>query len=205
MENIIGIKFNVKCTPQNIEICSEISVCCCRCLMQDYPVTYSQILYPYADALSLSNKKGTEGTRIFGTHMIFRGVDREILESAIEFGVRYAADKFNIENELKENFISEFVQFDLIDGNAAASEIHQFLSLESCETVTVGNFGLMLSGFLPHWRIRESSRIFASFAEMSYRKSNGKVCGLAGGSLALSEECDCMDELINIFHQKTGC
>lgn len=206
MENIIRIKFNIAYTPQNIAVCSEISAECCRCLMQDYPVTYSQILYPYADALSLSGKKGTEGTRIFGTHAIFRGINADSLINAVEFGIKSAAEKFGLdEAEVKEKFPAEITEFMLTDGSVSAGQIHEFLRAESGEFAAVGDFGKMLSGFMPHWKIREAARVFASFSEMSYRKSGGRVYGLAGGKLAVSGECDDIAALEDIFRQKTGC
>lgn len=206
MENIIGIKFNIEVTPQNIAVCSEISAACCRCLMQDYPVTYSQILYPYADALSLSGRKGTEGTRIFGTHAIFRGIDAETLSKAVELGIRSAAEKFELdEAELSEGFPAELTEFKLTDGSVSAGQLHEFLRAERVEFAAVGDFGKMLSGFMPHWKIREAARVFASFSEMSYRKSGGKVYGLAGGRLAVSKEFDNIAVLEDIFRQKTGC
>lgn len=206
MENIIGIKFNVASTPQNIAVCSEISAECCRCLMQNYPVTYSQILYPYADALSLSGKKGTEGTRIFGTHAIFNGIHTDALANAVEFGIKSAAEKFGLdESELKEKFPTEITEFTLTDGSVPAGQLHEFLLAENSGFAAVGDFGKMLSGFMPHWKIREAARVFASFSEMSYRKSGGRVYGLAGGKLAVSEECTDIAALEDIFHQKTGC
>ncbi|MDD6396180.1 MAG: hypothetical protein PUB37_08410 [Firmicutes bacterium] len=206
MKKIIGIKFNIACTPQNIAVCSEISAECCRCLMQNYPVTYSQILYPYADALSLSGRKGTEGTRIFGTHAIFRGVDIDVMNEAVGFGVKSAAEKFALDPaEVKEKFPAEFTEFSLTDGSVPAVQLHEFLYAEGGEFAAVGDFGRMLSGFMPHWRIREAARVFASFSEMSYRKSGGRVFGLAGGKLAVSRECENIAALEDIFRQKTGC
>lgn len=206
MENIIGIKFNIACTPQNIAVCSEISAECCRCLMQNYPVTYSQILYPYADALSLSGRKGTEGTRIFGTHAIFRCINANALSEAVGFGVKSAAEKFALEQaEVKEKFPTEFTEFSLTDGSVSAGQLHEFLHADGEEFAAVGDFGRMLSGFMTHWRIREAARVFASFSEMSYRQSGGRVYGLAGGKLAVSRECEDIAALEEIFRQKTGC
>lgn len=206
MEKVIGMKFNIEYTPQNIALCSAISAGCCRCLMQNYPVTYSQILYPYADALSLSGKKGAEGTQIFGTHAIFRGIDSDALKNSVKCGIKSVNGKFELdEAEIEEKFTVEFIEFNLIDGNVTATHIREFLKSECSEIVTVGDFGAMLSGFTTHWRIREAARIFASFAEMAYRKSGGIVCGLVGGKLVLDGKCDCMNELEDIFFQKTGC
>ncbi len=206
MDKIIGIKFNIANTPQNIAVCSEISAECCRCLMQEHLVTYSQILYPYADALSLSGRKGTEGTRIFGTHAIFHGIDAEILTAAVEFGIKSAAEKFELDEAvLRQDFSAELTEFTLTDGSVPAGQLREFLRTEDGEFAAVGDFGKMLSGFMPHWKIREAARVFASFSEMSYRKSGGRVYGLSGGKLAVSRDCDDIAALEDIFSQKTGC
>ncbi len=206
MESIIGIKFNISHTPQNIKVCSEISAECCSYLMRNCPITYSQILYPYADALSLSGKKGAEGTRIFGTHAIFHGIHADELNVAVEFGIKFVSEKLEIDEDvLAASFSAEITEFMLTDSSVSAEQLHEFLHTESGELTLVGDFGKMMSGFMPHWRIREAARVFASFSEMSYRKSGCKVYGLAGGKLVVDNECANIAALEDIFHQKTGC
>ena len=204
MENIIGIKFRTECISRNVPLCSLASVECFRCLMRDYPVTYSQILYPYADALSLSNVKGTEGTRLFGTHALFHGIEPEVLKCAAEYGIKSATEQLQLNSgDITDDFFVDIVEFELIDGNVAAGDIREFLKCPS-DMVTAGDFGAMLSGFMPHWKLREAARVFASFVEMAYRKSGGAACGLLGGKLAINGDCGCLDEINDIFYQKTG-
>ena len=97
-----------------------------------------------------------------------------------------------------------FTDFSLTEGSVAAEEINDFLKDEN-QLTTVGDYGITLSGFVPHWRIREASKTFGSFSEMAYRRSKGAVCGLSGGKLVLKSGCDCVEDLTEIFFQKTGC
>ena len=86
-----------------------------------------------------------------------------------------------------------------------SSDAAEFLDAGAeCALPSVGSFSEMLSGFVPHWRIRECARIFASFSEMSYRRAKGEIVGLLGGRLILTPQCDCPEALSVIFTQKTG-
>lgn len=201
MERIIGIKFGsgeFVYDEQHIEICSVISRSVFQYLIDNCPVTFNQILYPYADMLSLSYQRGTESTKIFGTHMILRGIEEDFVASALFHGLEAVTD-----NDWQPDVTVH--HFWLNDGCAAAEEIAAFLEC-GCDVPTVGDFAKMLSGFVAHWRIREAAKVFASFSEMSYRVSKGAVCGLAGGRLALRWDIEphIIEKLNNICFQKTG-
>lgn len=203
MEEIIGIKLggnDFEYTEHNIYMCSSISRYMLKYIIDNYPLTFNQILYPYADMLSLSGKVGTESTQIFGTHIILRNVCGDIVSSLLEYCVKSAIDMTN--GVIQPGT----VQFSLSEGCVAAEDIAEFLKCE-CSVQTVGDFGKMLNGFVPHWRIREAAKAFASFSEMSYRISNGAVCGLSGGRLALRDSFNMcrVDEIKKVCFQKTGC
>lgn len=200
MEKILGLRFggsDFGYNEQNIKICSAVSQNMLQYLIDNYPVTFNQILYPYADMLSLSCKNGSESTQIFGTHLILRGVEEEFVAEVLFHGLQSAA-----EHEWQPDVIVH--HFGTVDGCAAAEEIAAFLQCD-CTVLTVGDFAQMLGGFVPHWRIREAAKAFASFSEMSYRVSKGAICGLAGGRLALREDIEPIvtEKLRSICYQKT--
>ena len=192
MERILGIRFIAEPTAENISRCSAYSARFFSVLVKDQQITYNQILYPYADALSLSGRTGTESTRVFGTHILLRNVDSSrasaVLAECLPSEARW---------ELEELPVS--------DGAAMSQDIAAFLQTSAdCELPFVGEFSAMLGGFVTHWRIRECARVFASFTEMSYRRAKGELIGLHGGRLLLTPECDCPEALAGIFTQKTG-
>ena len=192
MEKITGIRFITEPTPENISLCSEYSIRFFSGLMKEHGVIFNQILYPYADALSLSGKPGTESTWVFGTHILIRNVEGGAASSILE--------------EIKPCQAGwELEELPVIDGEAMSRDIAEFLGAdEECQLPAVGEFSRMLGGFVPHWRVREAARLFASFTEMSYRRSKGELVGLLGGRLILTPECDCSEALSSIFTQKTG-
>ncbi len=180
-----------------IQRCSELSAVFFSALVQRHNITYNQILYPYADALSLCGNPGTMSTRIFGTHILLRGVEVQVITNVME--------EILSSGGLGNSALSyDVVEFRLYDGAALACDMAEFLCGEE-GLRSVGDFGGMLGGFVAHWRIRECARVFASFSEMAYRRAKGAVCGLYGGRLVLSSECDCAEALSEIFTQKTGC
>lgn len=185
-------------TEQNIAMCSAISRGVFRYLINNCPVTFHQILYPYADMLSLSCNPGTESTRIFGTHMILGGIEEDFVAAALFDGFASVADNGRQPDVTVHHFR-------LNDGCPTVEEIAAFLECDS-DVPTVGDFAKMLGGFVSHWHIREAAKVFASFSEMSYRVSTGAVCGLAGGQLALRRDIDpnVMEEIRQICFQKTG-
>ena len=192
MESIIGIRFIVQPTPENIVGCSECSAGFFSRLVKEHRVTFNRILYPYGDALSLSGKPGTESTRVFGTHILLRNVTCSLASTALTeclpAGARW-----------------ELVEFPLTDGAVLSRDVAEFLSAGGeCRLPAAGEFSLMFGGYVAHWRIRECARVFASFTEMSYRRAKGELVGLLGGRLILTEECDCAEALSAIFTQKTG-
>lgn len=183
---------------QHITTCSLISRGVFRYLIDNYPVTLNQILFPYADMLSLSGNRGSESTQIFGTHLILRGVEEAFVAEALFHGLQSVA-----EHEWQPDVIVH--HFGRVDGCVAAEEMAAFLQCNST-VPTVGDFAKMLGGFVPDWGIREAAKAFASFSEMSYRVSKGAICGLAGGCLALREDIDptVTQKLRDICYQKTG-
>lgn len=191
METITGVRFVCQPTAAEITRCSELSARFLTVLTGEHRVTFNQILYPYADALSLSGKPGTESTRIFGTHMLLRGIPPRLIESVL--------------NELlpEDDLRYTVTPFAMYDGAAKASDVAAFLRCEST-LPGAGEFGNMLSGYVTHWRIRECARVYASFSEMAYRRAKGAISGLLGGRLILSGECDCREAVAAIFTQKTG-
>lgn len=194
MEQIIGIRLIAEPTGEQTARCSEISSLIMKTLMAKHKITYNQILYPYADALSLSGKPGTESTRVFGTHMLLRNVPEEWLTEALA--------------ECACDIPCELMQFPLTEGAAMSDDIQAFLQSgeaagSEANLPQVGEFGRMLSGYVPHWRIRECSRVFASFCEMAYRRAHGKIAGLSGGSLLLFPFSD-PSVVGAIFTEKTG-
>lgn len=201
MEQILGVRFgghDFVYDEQQIAACSLISCGVLRYLVDNYPVTLNQILFPYADMLSLSGKNGSESTQIFGTHMILRGVEEDFVAAALFDGLSSAA-----EHDRQPDVIVH--HFSTVGGCAAAEEIAAFLKCDGI-VPTVGDFAQMLGGFVSHWRIREAAKAFASFSEMSYRVSKGAIVGLAGGRLTLRENVapTVMGKLQSICYQKTG-
>ena len=197
-ERMTGLRFAVQPTRENIAQCSELSAKLLRELVERHKITYNQILYPYADALSLSGAAGTQSTRIFGTHILLRNVPDEIIENV---NPKNLTDD-NVQNPLPEY---ETETLPLTEGAVKSTDIAKFLTEgKQPEFPSAGDFAKLLSGWLPHWRIRECSRIFASFSEMAYRRAKGQVIGLYGGKLILTPECDCQEALGAIFTQKTG-
>lgn len=196
-ERITGVRFTAPPTQENIMKCSELSAAFLRTLVEEQAITYNQILYPYADALSLSGAPGTESTRIFGTHMLLRNVTSEQINAVMQ-------ECFTAKNMATSDQF-EAINIPLTESTAKSSDVVSFLAAEEeCALPTVGDFTKMLAGWLPHWRIRENSRIFASFSEMAYRVSKCQVIGLYGGKLILTHQCDCSEALSAIFTQKTG-
>ena len=196
-DRIIGIRFTAPPTQENVIRCSELSAAFLNALVKRCNITYNQILYPYADALSLSGAEGTESTRIFGTHILLRNIQDEAIETVMQ-------QCFTAENQpVTDKY--EALDLPLTDSAAKSSDIAEFLSAgEEFGLPWVGDFTGMLAGWLPHWRIRESARNFASFSEMAYRRSGRQVIGLYGGKLILTPQCDCPEALSEIFTQKTG-
>ena len=194
MESIIGIKFDTESACDRIKCCSELSAFFFTQLVKNHKVTYSQILYPYADALSISGNPGAKSTRIFGTHILLRGVDPTVIKSVLDAIMETDACERSY----------ELVEFRIYDGAVMAVDIAEFLNVTS-SLPGVGEFSAMMGGFVPHWHIRECARVFASFSEMAYRRAKGAICGLEGGRLIVSDECDCAEALCEIFTQKTGC
>lgn len=201
MERLLGLRFgggDLVYDGEHIAICSLASRVMLWHLMDNCPVTFSQLLYPYADALSLSGKNGTESTQIFGTHLILRGVEEVSVAAALADGLAAAAERGWEPDVIVHHFY-------MADGCAAAAEIAAFLACR-CEGETVGDFGGMLGGFVPHWRIREAAKVFASFSEMTYRLTKGGVYGLAGGKLLLHDGLPtaCIEKVRTVCFQKTA-
>lgn len=198
MERITGLRITAAASPEQIRVSGELSRKIMERLIKQYSFTYNQILYPYADALSLSGAEGTESTRIFGTHMLLRNVAPEEIKDVMQ-------QCFTEEKSQMQPIDSEIVTFSLTEGAVSSTEIAGFLSEEKAiDLMWVGDFSKMLSGWLPHWRIRECARVYASFSEMSYRRAKGEIVGLYGGRLILTDRCDCREALSEIFTQKTG-
>ena len=193
MESITGIRFTAEPTAEVIKECSCLSAAYLRYLTETRAAVYNQILYPYADTLSLSGMPGAESTRIFGTHMLLRGIGAAEAEAA-------AAEVLPSEAPPRE-----YRAFTLTDGAAKSADIAAFLR-EGAESglPSVGDFSEMLGGYVTHWRIRECARVYASFSEMAYRRAKGEIIGLCGGRLILTPECDCREALSSILTQKTG-
>ena len=203
MENLLGLRFfgaDVVYDGQKIEICSLASRVALRYLADHYPVTLNQMVFPYADRLSLSGKPGSESTQLFGTHLILRNVAEEAVAEALSEGLSATAAA---NGDWQPDVVVH--HFGMSDGCAAAEEIAAFLEC-SCDGTTVGDFAGMLGGFLPHWRIREAAKEFASFSEMAYRVTKGGVYGLAGGALLLHDglASDVIDRVRDVCWQKTG-
>lgn len=201
MEKLLGLRFggrDLLYDEARISACSLASRVALRHLVDNYPVTFGQVVFPYADMLSLSGKTGTESTQIFGTHLILRGVEEEFVAAALSEGLAAAAESGWQPDVVVHHFYT-------MDGCAAAEEIAAFLACH-CEGQTVGDFAGMLGGFVPHWRIREAAKAFASFSEMAYRITKGGVCGLAGGTLALRGGLfpECVEKVRDVCFQKTG-
>lgn len=197
-ERITGLRFSVPPTEENIAICSALSANLLKALVERHHVAYNQLLYPYADALSLSGAPGTQSTRIFGTHLLLRNIPNELLNAVMQ-------QCFTDENAPNTPPEQEIVEFSLTEGAAKSSDVVGFLREgETCPLPSAGDFGGMLGGYLPHWRIRECARYFASFSEMSYRRAKGEIVGLYGGRLILTRQCDCPEAIAAIFAQKTG-
>lgn len=193
MESITGIRFIVRPETENIKKCAELSAAFFRALVNERQLPYNRILYPYADALSLSGRPGTESTRIFGTHILLRGVTAELAQSVTESCLPPDAPA------------REYREFPMYDGAAMSSDLAQFLQTPAESALpSVGSFAQMLGGYVTHWRIRECARVFASFSEMAYRRAKGEIAGLQGGSLILTPSCDCRQDLLHILTQKTG-
>ncbi len=208
MESIIGIKFGRNgsaYTEHNIAACSLVSRGMFKFMIDKRPTTFSQILYPYADMLSLCGESGTESTQIFGTHMILHNIGNDIVAAALEYGMDFAVQNGLASDTAGDILPLQIIGFTPSDGYVAAEDIAEFLQC-GCDAQTVGNFSEMLSGFIPHWRIREAAKVFASFSEMSYRVSKGLICGLSGGKLALYGETDAqtLNEIKKICFRKTG-
>ena len=195
MESIIGIRFDTALTEEKIALCSELSARLFADLTGKGRV-FGQILYPYADTLSLSGRPGTQSTRIFGTHMLLRNIPPEAVASSLEsLAVGFPEGIPPIAS----------MSFSLTEGSARAGDIAAFLDTPD-ELPSVGDFGAMLSGYVRHWRIRECARIFASFSEMAYRASRGEAIGLQGGRLILKTAFppEQLPPIRDIFTLKTG-
>ena len=195
MESVIGIRLVIPPTEEGTTFCSGLTAKVLRVLIAEKNVLYQQILYPYADALSLSGRRGTESTGIFGTHTLLRNIDGAAVEEAIA-RVR--------ETEGCLTPPCEITSFTLTDGSVKSSDVAAFLRCNAGTLAGAGDFSAMLSGYLPHWRIRECARVFASFSEMAYRAAGGCVCGLLGGRLILTRDAS-PTEAASIFTLKTGC
>lgn len=207
MERITGICLSggeTACSREGLAACSVVARGMLRYLVESCAVTYAQVLFPYADALSLSGAKGTESTRLFGTHLLLRNVNGEHIRAAFQAGMAFAASE-GFAPERAGIRRCEGTAFPLIEGCAAAENIAAFLRCE-CDAPTVGNFAAMMGGFVPHWRVREAAKEFASFSEMAWRVSKGGVCGLAGGRLVLrgDGQDETAEKLRDICFRKTG-
>jgi hypothetical protein len=195
MESIIGIRFVTTLTEENIILCSELSAR----LLSDLTgkgCVFGQILYPYADTLSLSGNPGAKSTRIFGTHLLLRNISPEAVAASLDSLAGGMAEEIPP---------MESIAFPLTEGSARAGDIAAFLDTPD-ELPSVGDFGGMLSGYVRHWRIRECARIFASFSEMAYRAGRGGAIGLQGGRLILKSSFppEQLPAIRDIFTLKTG-
>ena len=208
MERVIGIRFRVPPEPDAVAACSELSWRFFRRLIGNRRAVFNQILFPYADALSVSGNPGTESTRVFGTHILLRNIPPEAAAGSLE------SSREDFTETAPESLPPyEIIEFPLTDGCVMSADIAEFLSpAEEFPSpaapdgmTQAGDFSLMLGGFLPHWRIRECARIFASFTEMAYRATHGEISGVYGGSLLLPSASPCLPAVREIFSIKTGC
>ena len=198
-ESMIGLRFVAEPTEENIQRSAELSERLLRTLVKEHNLTYNQILYPYADALSLSGMKGTESTRIFGTHILLRNISAEQLHHVMSIC-------FTDEAGQSIPIPHEIIEIPLTEGSAKTADVERFLKAgKPPQLRSVGEFSEMLGGYVRHWRIREAARIYASFSEMSYRRAKGEILGLCGGKLILTNACDCPEAVAAIYTQKTGC
>lgn len=211
-ETVIGIRWGNGCPCREVDValCSHASWQLLRGLTRLYPVTYSQILFPYADALSLSDRKGTESTRIFGTHLLLRGIGEETGKALLAEGRAFLEGTgYAAQSGLSRRLAPQLTELPLTDGRVCADDVAVFLAAECGGLYAVGNFADMLSGFVPHWRIREAARMYASFTEIAFRQTGGALSGLCGGRVVLRGSGADRDALLPLlretYFQKTGC
>ncbi|MBQ1441646.1 MAG: hypothetical protein IIZ08_06990 [Clostridia bacterium] len=193
MERITGIRYITEPAAEEIKRRSEYSAEFLNALIKRGQITYNQILYPYADALSLSGGEGTESTRIFGTHILLRNVEESAACEAMGEAMRERGAEY------------ELTEFTMYEGAVMAADVREFLKKGSDKALNcAGDFGELLTGYARHWRIRECARIYASFCEMAYRRTKGGIAGLCGGKLIILTGEEGLREAAEIYVQKTG-
>ncbi len=158
IDGITGLRINAAADSDG----SALMVSCLRWLMRNHPLTYNQILYPYADALSLSEDESVRGAHayIFGTHAIFCGVEECVLNQAAEFVSKQSE---GVSAELVKISGDDFADADALRDFLRAERLAELS--DGRGVISAGDYGGALVGNMPHWRIREESKYFAARIE----------------------------------------
>lgn len=178
-QNIIGLRLEGgsagECSESARRILSSLSV---------NGVTYNQMLFPYADSLTLSG--GVPG--MFGSHILLWDVDPRLLARCT---VRSCGDAVSARAR---------------EYRCSARELAGFFEERPCSPpqgyMLAGRFSDMLAGAVSPWAIRGRARVMCSFAEHTARLKGARVGGFCGDRLAVSGVPE--SEIINIFESKTG-
>lgn len=164
-------------------------------LMKDSPVTYAQILFPYADERSVFTARELEEKPLFGTHAVFCGVEREMLAFASDAARKAFFDAFSEE--------APTVEIKTI--SREKSSVERFLGRKVMKgALNSGFFAAAIPSQCEHWQIRDAARRFASFVDIAESKSKGAAVGMLGGRLIMETEKDFSKTADKLYRMKTG-
>ena len=183
MENTLLLVSMTAQSTEQLRTCAAAQRKMIAYLMTNYNMTYSQILFPYADERNVFTGIELDEKPLFGTHALFSGVEKEWLERA--------AEESSVKVRIKE-----------IKRSRAALE-SSLRAKGFCGVMLCGTFAL-LPGDCADWQIRDAARKFASFADIVETKTKGGVVGILGGSLALCCDDDFKSKAKELYASKIG-
>lgn len=180
MDNTLWVIEQSAANIEELKECALFQRNMLKFLMSTYSITYSQILFPYADERNLFTASELGEKPIFGTHAIVSGMEKEWLEAA-------ASGKAKIRRIKRSRSALE-----------SALRASPFGGVMLC-----GSFS-ELPADCADWQIRDAARKFASFADIVETKTKGGAAGILGGRLVLCCDDDFKSKANELYIQKTG-
>ncbi|MDR1002206.1 MAG: hypothetical protein LBL82_02910 [Oscillospiraceae bacterium] len=172
MNKLTGLKLRAR-SEKETAICSSLLRELLKKLIEEHGVTYSRILFPYADRRNIFVSELLSESSIFGTHALFSGVDKEVLSSLLltlcgEDGecVQYEL----CEIERSSEALSDFLQ----------NQPNEMTSAE--EYIAVGDFSKLIYGSVSDYSIRDFSKRLLAFSETLRIKNLALPIGFIGRS-----------------------
>ncbi|MBE6752809.1 MAG: hypothetical protein E7559_00395 [Ruminococcaceae bacterium] len=184
---IIGFRFDC---PQEPELCAAAMQRLLRILTDKGLATFDLFLYPYTDALLLSERGSTA---MFGTHALLWGFDERALAEAAVEACQGRTALLRPRACLLDNDMRDIAAF-------FSEGVHTPAEGE----VLVGGLASLLAGSVRPWAIREQSRRFCSFCEHLARTKGVQPVALCGDKLLIKSEEDSLAAVEELYAAKTG-